>query len=57
VTPAELAAAGYPRLPEEAELEDARRELRDAVARNERARIPALAAAVRDRWGAARGLG
>ena len=49
VTPAELAAAGYPALPEEAELETARRELRQAIARDERERIPALHAAVRGR--------
>jgi hypothetical protein len=48
VTAAELAAAGYPALPEEAELETARRELRQAIARHERERIPALYAAVRD---------
>ena len=48
VTAAELAAAGYPTLPEEAELEAARRELRQAIARDERARIPLLYAAVRD---------
>jgi hypothetical protein len=47
VTPAGLAAAGYPALPEEAELETARRELRQAIARNERERIPALQANVR----------
>ena len=48
VTAAELAAAGYPALPEEAELETVRRELRQAIARHERQRIPALYAAVRD---------
>jgi hypothetical protein len=48
VTPAELAAAGYPALPEEAELESARRELRQAIAHDERERIPLLYAAVRD---------
>jgi hypothetical protein len=48
VTPAELAAAGYPALPAEAELETARRELRQAIACGERARIPGLSAAVRD---------
>ena len=47
VTPAQLAAAGYPALPEEAELETARRALRQAIARNERERIPALYADVR----------
>ena len=49
VTPAELAAAGYPVLPEEAELEAARRDLRQAIARHERERIPSLYATVRDR--------
>jgi hypothetical protein len=34
-------------LPEEAELETARRELREAIARHERERIPGLYAAVR----------
>jgi hypothetical protein len=48
VTAAELAAAGYPVLPEEAELETARRELRQAIASHQRERIPALYAAVRD---------
>jgi hypothetical protein len=48
VTAAELAAAGYPTLPEAAELESARRELRQAVAGHERERIPALYATVRD---------
>ena len=49
VTAAELAAAGYPALPEEAELGTARRALRQAIARRERERIPALYATVRDR--------
>ena len=48
VTPAELAAAGYPTLPAQTELEAARRELRQAIARDQRARIPLLQAAVRD---------
>lgn len=48
LTAAELAAAGYPTLPEEAELETARRELRQAIARHQRERIPALYAAERD---------
>ena len=48
VTAVELAAAGYPVLPEEAELETARRDLRQAIARHESERIPALYATVRD---------
>ena len=48
VTAAELAAAGYPVMPEEADLESARRALRQAIARDDRGRIPALYAAVCD---------
>jgi hypothetical protein len=48
VTPQQLAAAGYPELPVERELEYARRELRNAVMLGEWQRVPSLHADIEE---------
>jgi hypothetical protein len=48
VTPQQLAAAGYPAVPGERELELARRELRQAAMRGEWQRIPSLHAEIEE---------